>query len=107
MSKSNAGNPQIIKLLGESYRIFCPEGEEEALAQAFTKVESAVEELKKGNNALNRENAYLVAAMNLAHQLVKLENEKAAEEAAFKESRVSLEKKLNHLCMQAKNFSET
>lgn len=97
MSKSNAGNPQIIKLLGESYRIFCPEGEEEALAQAFTKVESAVEELKKGNNALNRENAYLVAAMNLAHQLVKLENEKAAEEAAF-------ENKIQHVELRITNL---
>ena len=86
MTSNNSGKPQIIKLLGESYRIFCPEGEEEALAQAFKKVESAVEELKQGNSSLNRENAYLVAAMNLAHQLVKLENEKAAQEAAFEEN---------------------
>lgn len=83
MTESTAGVAKTIKLLGESYRIFCPEGEEAALAQAFSKVESAVDELKQGNNSLNRENAYLVAAMNLAHQLVKLEKEKAAETAAF------------------------
>lgn len=97
MTQSNTGKPQIIHLLGESYRIFCPEGEEEALAQALSKVELAVDELKQGNNALNRENAYLVAAMNLAHQLVKFENTKAASEAALENKMEEISHRITQL----------
>ncbi|QSX37946.1 cell division protein ZapA [Shewanella sedimentimangrovi] len=58
-----------ITLLGRTYSIACPTGQEQALRAVANKVEQQLSSLKAKTNSLSREELAIMAALNIGHEL--------------------------------------
>ncbi len=61
-----------VTLLGRSYRVACPEGEREALLQAVAYLEGKMGEIKKSGKVAGTERIAVMAALNVAHELLSM-----------------------------------
>ena len=59
-----------ISLLGRSYRIACEEGERDALMQAVAYLDGKMGEIKKGGKVNGADRIAVMAALNIAHELL-------------------------------------
>lgn len=59
-----------ISLLGRSYRIACEEGERDALMQAVAYLDGKMGEIKKGGKVNGTDRIAVMAALNIAHELL-------------------------------------
>ncbi|MGL4937543.1 cell division protein ZapA, partial [Shewanella sp.] len=58
-----------ITLLGRTYSIACPKGQEDALRTVALGVEQQLSALKTRTNSLSREEIAIMAALNIGHEL--------------------------------------
>lgn len=58
-----------ITLLGRTYSIACPVGQENALRAVAQKVEQQLTSLKARTNSLSREEIAIMAALNIGYEL--------------------------------------
>ena len=58
-----------ITLLGRTYSIACPLGQEKALRAVAQKLEQQLSSLKNRTNSLSREEIAIMAALNIGHEL--------------------------------------
>lgn len=67
-----ADNPKTIEatILGRSFRIACDPGEREALLQAVAYVDAKMSEIKKMGKNATMERIAVMAALNIAHELL-------------------------------------
>jgi cell division protein ZapA len=59
-----------VSILGRSYRVACEEGEREALLQAVAYLDSKMGEIKKGGKINGDDRIAVMAALNIAHELL-------------------------------------
>ncbi|WP_394203097.1 cell division protein ZapA [Shewanella waksmanii] len=59
-----------ISLLGRTYSIACPVGQENALRQVADKLEKQLSTLKSRTNNLSREEIAIMAALNIGYELL-------------------------------------
>ncbi|QLE86656.1 cell division protein ZapA [Shewanella sp. Scap07] len=59
-----------ISLLGRTYSIACPTGQESALRQVADKLEKQLSSLKSRTNNLSREEIAIMAALNIGYELL-------------------------------------
>ena len=59
-----------VNLLGRSYRVACDDGEREALMQAVAYLDGKMNEIRKGGKVLGAERIAVMAALNVAHELL-------------------------------------
>jgi cell division protein ZapA len=59
-----------VSILGRSYRVACEEGEREALLQAVAYLDSKMGEIKKGGKVNGADRIAVMAALNIAHELL-------------------------------------
>jgi cell division protein ZapA len=59
-----------VSLLGRSYRVACGDGEREALLQAVAYLEGKMSEIKKAGKVAGVERIAVMAALNIAHELL-------------------------------------
>ncbi|WOT04497.1 cell division protein ZapA [Shewanella youngdeokensis] len=65
------GNKAIdITLMGRTYSIACPEGQEEALRHVAHNLETQLVSLKARTNNLSREEIAIMAALNTGYELL-------------------------------------
>ncbi len=67
--------PVTIKILEKEYKISCPQGEHESLLVSAKSVNDNMVKVRKGGKALSADRVAVMAAINIAHDLVKI-NEK-------------------------------
>ena len=69
---SASGNPKTIEvtLLGRSYRVACKDHEREELMQAVAYLDAKMGEIKKAAKAGGTERIAVMAALNIAHELL-------------------------------------
>ncbi|GGZ03933.1 cell division protein ZapA [Shewanella fodinae] len=58
-----------ISLMGRTYSIACPKGQEQALQSVARQLEQQLEQIKVRTPALSREDMVLMAALNIGHDL--------------------------------------
>ncbi|CAG9000140.1 MAG: Cell division protein ZapA [Candidatus Celerinatantimonas neptuna] len=58
-----------ILLLGETYRVACPEGQEQALQEANEELSSRFDEARQKNSS-NNERLAIMVALNLTYELL-------------------------------------
>ncbi|MDF0534018.1 cell division protein ZapA [Shewanella yunxiaonensis] len=58
-----------IALLGRTYSIACPKGQEQALQEVARKLEQQLAQIKARTPTLSREDMVLMAALNIGHEL--------------------------------------
>ncbi|WP_299793096.1 cell division protein ZapA [uncultured Shewanella sp.] len=59
-----------ISLLGRTYSIACPQGQEEALQHVAQNLEKQLSSLKTRTNNLSREEIAIMAALNIGYELL-------------------------------------
>jgi cell division protein ZapA len=71
-----------ITILGQQYKIGCPDGEQEHLLEAVEQVDKHLKELKTSGRTLRNEQLIVMTALNYRHQLntIKAENQARTEQ---------------------------
>jgi cell division protein ZapA len=69
-----AGNKETIHIsvLGKEFAVSCPEDEREALAKAARYVDLRMQEGQRGGRTVNIERHAVMAALNMAYELLRL-----------------------------------
>ncbi len=69
-----AGNKETIHIsvLGKDFAVSCPEDEREALAKAARYVDLRMQEGQRGGRTVNIERHAVMAALNMAYELLRL-----------------------------------
>jgi len=68
-----------ITILGQQYKIGCPEGEQEKLLETVAEVNLHLKEMKGNSRSLRNEQLVVMAALNYRHQLNTLKAEHEAQ----------------------------
>ncbi len=63
--------PVTVKILEKEYKISCPQGEHESLLVSAKNVNDNMIKVRKGGKALSADRVAVMAAINIAHDLVK------------------------------------
>jgi cell division protein ZapA len=61
-----------VNILGRAYQVACREEEREHLLSAVAYVNRKMQEIRSATNATNAERVAVMAALNIAHELVSL-----------------------------------
>lgn len=61
-----------INILGRSYRVACEDGEREALLEAVAYLDGKMSEIKKSGKVSGTDRIAVMAALNIAHELLSL-----------------------------------
>ena len=83
-----------VDVLGKTYQIKCPDSEVSSLQRASDYLEEKMLEIKKINHVLSIDRIAVLAALNIAHQLLTLEREKFVQVQALEERLKNLNQKL-------------
>jgi cell division protein ZapA len=67
-----------VNIMGRSYKVTCPEEEREALLQAVAYLDQKMHEIKSGGRVANIERIAVMAALNIAHELLEARAQRAA-----------------------------
>ena len=59
-----------VNLLGRSYRVACEDHEREALMQAVAYLDAKMNEIRKAGKVMGAERIAVMAALNVAHELL-------------------------------------
>ena len=68
---SNETIPVTVRILEKEYKISCPQGEHESLLESARNVNENMQLVRKGGKALSADRVAVMAAINIAHDLVK------------------------------------
>jgi len=67
---SDAAKTIEVTLLGRTYRVACGDGEREALMQAVAYLDGKMNEIRKSGKVMGAERIAVMAALNVAHELL-------------------------------------
>ena len=67
--------PVTVRILEKEYKISCPEGEHESLLISAKSVNESMQKVREGGKALSADRVAVMAAINIAHDLIKSNNE--------------------------------
>ncbi len=79
-----AKNTLEVTIAARKLKIACPKGQESALLSAATEVDSRAELMSKSSAVTSTEQAVLMAALNLAHELATVKAKLAQEKVESK-----------------------
>ena len=63
--------PVTVKILEKEYKILCPQGEHESLIASAQNVNDNMVKVRESGKALSADRVAVMAAINIAHDLVK------------------------------------
>ena len=72
---SNETIPVTVRILEKEYKISCPAGEHESLIESARHVHENMQKIRDGGKALGAERIAVMAAINIAHELINVNNE--------------------------------
>lgn len=72
--------PVTIKILEKEYKISCPKGEHESLLASAKNVNEHMQKVRESGKALSADRVAVMAAINIAHELVKANEKPAVDE---------------------------
>ncbi len=67
---NNQSKPVSVTILGKEYRIACKPGEEEDVVTSARHLDERMREIRKGGKVLGTERIAVMAALNLAYELI-------------------------------------
>ena len=89
-----------ISILGRSYRIACEEGERDALMQAVAYLDGKMGEIKKAGKVNGTDRIAVMAALNIAHELLATKLGSGFDIGQAKRRIASIEAKLDEVLAQ-------
>jgi len=70
---SNTMIPVSVRIMGKEYKISCPKEEHESLIASAEHVNDNMQKIRNGGKALGTERIAVMAAINIAHELINSE----------------------------------
>lgn len=67
--------PVVLNILDKEYRIACAKGEEESLQASAHLLNTRIQEVRDGGKVIGADRMAVMAALNLAHDLLSQKNE--------------------------------
>lgn len=67
-------SPVTVSILGKEYQVACPANEEPALIASAAMVHKNMEKIRKSGKIVGLDRIAVIAALNLAHELITLQN---------------------------------
>ncbi len=64
-----------VKILGKEYTVGCPEGQEHALLNAAKRIDNEMRKIRESGKVLGTDRIAVMVALNLAHELAKLQQQ--------------------------------
>ena len=68
-------SPVVVNILGKEFQIACPEDEKEALLASARLVHQNMEKIRNSGKVVGMDRIAVMAALNIAHDLIVLEND--------------------------------
>jgi len=68
-----------VAIMGRSYKVACAEEEREGLLTAVSYLDAKMSEIKAGGKVASAERIAVMAALNIAHELMETRNSRAAQ----------------------------
>jgi cell division protein ZapA len=94
-----------VQILGRSFRVACEQGEREALMQAVVYLDGKMGEIKKAGKVSGTDRIAVMAALNVAHELLSIKLGGGFDIGGAKRRIASIEAKLDEaLARQEKLF---
>jgi cell division protein ZapA len=94
-----------VTILGRSYRVACEEGEREALLRSVAYLDGKMSEIKKSGKVTGTDRIAVMAALNIAHELLSIKLGGGFDIGGAKRRIASIEAKLDEaLARQEKLF---
>ena len=84
-----------VNLLGRSYRVACDDHEREALTQAVAYLDTKMNEIRKAGKVMGAERIAVMAALNVAHELLSMKLGSGFDLGAAKRRLVALESQID------------
>lgn len=69
--KAPAAKPMDINIMGRDLKVACPDGEETQLAAAVDLLNQKMQEIKDSGKVVSFDRIAMIAALNIAHELLK------------------------------------
>ena len=102
---AESGNTLEVNILGRSYKIACEDGERDALLQAVAYLDGKMGEIKKTGKVSGTDRIAVMAALNIAHELLSVRLGSGFDLGQAKRRIASIEAKLDDaLAKQEKLF---
>lgn len=67
--------PVAIRIMEKEYKIACPEGEHESLLASASLLNDKMQEIKSNGKIIGAEKIAVMAAINIAHDLIRSNNQ--------------------------------
>jgi cell division protein ZapA len=93
-----------VELLGRSYRVACTDGERESLMQAVAYLDGKMNEIKAAGKVTGNERIAVMAALNIAHELLSTKLGGGYDVGQVKRRIAALESKLDSALAQQENL---
>ena len=84
-----------VNLLGRTYRVACDDGEREALMQAVAYLDAKMNDIRKAGKVMGAERIAVMAALNVAHELLSVKLSGGFDLGAAKRRLTELESQLD------------
>jgi cell division protein ZapA len=84
-----------VNLLGRSYRVACDDGEREALMAAVAYLDGKMNEIRKSGKVMGAERIAVMAALNVAHELLSMKLGGGFDLGAAKKRLIELESQID------------
>ncbi len=86
MSQYDESEPVLINIFGKEYQVACNKEDQPALVSASTLLDARMREIRSAGKILGTERVAVMAALNIAHELIECQQNK------FQGSDVAFEK---------------
>lgn len=86
--------PITVSILGEDYNVACSPGEEEALVASARHLNERMKMIRASGKVLNAERIAVMAALNITHEMLQIQEEKESVISATNKKLRSLREKV-------------
>ena len=90
-----------VEVLGKKFQVKCPEGDVSSLQQAAAYLQEKMAEIRATTHLLSIDRIAVIAALNITHQLLVLQQEKTATAEKLHDRLRDLQHKMDNMIAQS------
>jgi len=88
-------SPVTVSILGKEYQVACPANEEAALIASAKMVHKNMEKIRNTGKIVGLDRIAVIAALNLAHELITLQNNQGSGTDELKKSILQMKERVS------------
>ncbi len=88
-------SPVLVKISGKEYQISCPEEEKRGLISSAELLHNSMEEIRATGKIVGTDRIAVMAALNLAHDLITLQDDEGSDTKGMNQQIMSMKEKVS------------